>query len=375
MADFELYFKELMDGKRAGWKDRLALAGLRLASLPYALALRARALGYASGLIPSHRLPRPVISVGNITLGGTGKTPTVAWLASYLIGRGKKVAVLSRGYGGSAEGELRIVSDGKSLLVGPEEAGDEPCLLARKVPGLMVVTGADRYRAGLLALKELAPDVFILDDGFQHLKLKRDLNLLLLDCRRPFGNERVLPAGYLREPKSAVKRADLVLFTRCQPDGAPQLANLDKPVCHSMHRLNGCAPLEGGEPRAFAELKGERAMAFAGIADPAGFFDSLEKEGVQLVTTLAFSDHICYGDAEIAAVLRLKKASRSTFMVTTEKDAVKLAPFKEQLGTVYVARLDLEPLDAPLLQGMVDRLVANGQARALEQKKGGDKRA
>lgn len=364
-----------MDGKRAGWKDRLALAGLRLASLPYALALRLRALGYATGLIPSHRLPRPVISVGNVTLGGTGKTPTVAWLASYLIGRGKRVAVLSRGYGGSAEGQLRIVSDGENLLVGPEEAGDEPCLLARKVPGLMVVTGADRYRAGLLALKELNPDLFILDDGFQHLRLKRDLNLLLLDCSRPFGNDRVLPAGYLREPKSAVGRADLVLFTRCRPEGAPRLANLEKPVCRSLHRLNGCVPLQGGEPLAFSDLKGERCMAFAGIADPAGFFDSLEKEGVQLVTTLAFSDHICYGDAEIAAVLRLKKASRSAFMVTTEKDAVKLAPFMDQLGTVYVAQLDLELLDAPLLQEMLDRLLTAGKARPLQQENDGNKQA
>lgn len=356
MADLESYFKDLMDGKRTGWRDRLALASLRIASYPYAFVLRLRAFGYRIGLIPSHRLPRPVISVGNITLGGTGKTPTTAWLASYLMARGKRVAVLSRGYGGSAEGQIRIVSDGERLLVGPEEAGDEPCLLARKVPGLMVVTGANRYRAGLLALKELKPDVFILDDGFQHLKLKRDLNLLLLDCKRPFGNDRVLPAGFLRESKSAVKRADAALFTRCEGEESPELPGLSIPLCRSAHRLAGYAPLEGGEPRPFTELKGMRCMAFAGIADPAGFFDGLEREGVPLVTTLAFSDHICYGDAEIAAILRLKTASRSVFLITTEKDAVKLVPFREQLGGVHVALLDIEMLEPVALRELLDRL-------------------
>ena len=356
MADRERYFKELMDGKRTGWKDRLVVAFLRLASHPYALILRLRALGYRVGLIPSHRLPRPVISVGNITLGGTGKTPTVAWLAAFLIERGRRVAVLTRGYGGSAEGEIRLVSDGQTLLVGPEEAGDEPCLLARKVPGLMVVMGADRYQAGLLALRELNPDIFILDDGFQHLKLKRDLNLLLLDCERPFGNDRVLPAGFLREPKSALQRADVVLFTRCEPESRPQVPGLSRDVCRSAHRLAGYVTLDGGEPRPLAELKGKRGMAFAGIADPAAFFDGVEREGVPLVATLAFSDHICYGDAEIAAILRLKTASRSVFVITTEKDAVKLAPFREQLGSVQVAVLDIEMLDAGALEELLDRL-------------------
>lgn len=356
MAD-EQYFKDLVEGKRSGWKDRLLLALLRLLSHPYTLVLRLRALAYRAGLFRSHRLPRPVISVGNITLGGTGKTPATALIASYFIERGLRVAVLSRGYGGSAEGQLRIVCDGKNLLVGPEEAGDEPCLLARKVPGLMVVIGSDRYRAGLLALKELDPDLFILDDGFQHLKLKRDLNLLLMDCRRPFGNNRVLPAGFLREPKSALERADLVLLTRCPEGSAPQAPVPGKPICRSVHRLAGFRPLEGGELRSFEELKGHRLLAFAGIADPAGFFDGVEKAGAPLVATLAFSDHICYGDAEISAIKRLRIASRSVFMITTEKDAVKLLPYREQLGTVYVAALDLELVDGGVLEEMLDRLL------------------
>lgn len=360
MADHSHYFKELVEGERRGWKELILLALLRILSHPYAFILVLRAMCYRLGLLRSHRLPCPVISVGNITLGGTGKTPATALIASYLIGRGRRVAVLSRGYGGSAEGELRIVSDGKVVLLGPEEAGDEPYLLARKVPGLMVVIGADRYQAGLLALKELKPDVFILDDGFQHLRLKRDLNLLLLDCTRPYGNGRVLPAGFLREPKSALKRADLFLFTRCGEGSAPVSPVPGTPACRSSHRLGGFRPMQGGELRPFSGLKGMRAMAFAGIADPGSFFDTLEKEGVTLVTTLAFSDHICYGVDEIAAICRLKDASRSTCLLTTEKDAVKLAPFIDKLGTVHVAQLTLDLEDQSELERLLVKAVLSG---------------
>ncbi len=357
MADHSQYFKELVEGKRRSWRDLLLLALLRLLSNPYAFILMLRAACYRLGILRSYRLPCPVISVGNITLGGTGKTPATALIASYLIARGRRVAVLSRGYGGSAEGELRIVSDGKDLILGPEEAGDEPYLLARKVPGLMVVIGADRYRAGLLALRELKPDVFILDDGFQHLRLKRDLNLLLLDCARPYGNDRVLPAGFLREPKSALRRADLFLFTRCGEGSAPASPVPGKPACRSSHRLGGFRPLQGGELRPFSELKGMRAMAFAGIADPGSFFDTLQGEGAPLVTTLAFSDHICYGVDEIAAICRLKEASRSTCLLTTEKDAVKLAPFVDKLGDVRVAELTLHLEDQSELERLLVRTV------------------
>lgn len=357
MSDREQYFKELIEGKRQGWRDRLLLSLLRAASHPYALVLRLRAFGYRTGLLRSRRLPRPVISVGNLTLGGTGKTPTTVWLATQLMARGLRVAVLSRGYGGSAEGTVRVVSDGKKILLTPEEAGDEPYLLARKVPGLMVVIGADRYQAGLLALAELEPDIFILDDGFQHLRLRRDLNLLLMDCARPFGNGRVLPAGFLREPERAAQRADLVLLTRC-PDGEAHPAPVPgKPTCRSRHRLAGFMPLEGGELRPFSDLKGMRGMAFAGIADPGSFFDTLGSEGAPLVTTLAFSDHICYGDDEIAAICRLKTASRSTYLITTEKDAVKLTSFADRLGTVYVAVLSIDVFDAGVLQTLMDELL------------------
>ena len=359
MADLETYYRDLMAGKRSGVGDKLLLALLRISSRPYALILWLRALSYRLGLLPSHRLPRPVISVGNLVLGGTGKTPMVAWLAAQLMSHGKKVCVLSRGYGGSAEGEIRIVSDGEKLLLSPEEAGDEPCQLAGMLPGLMVVIGSNRYRAGLHALERLKPDVFILDDGYQHLKLRRDLNILLLDAADPFANGLTLPGGFLREAPTAAGRADLVVCTRT-PEGKERLAPVPgKPTCWTKHRLSGIVPLGGGPISSFdrASAQGTRVMAFSGIANPNAFFDGLEAVGVRPVTTLSFPDHASYGEQEVAAILRLKVASRSTVLLTTQKDAVKLAPHAEKLSGCFAVVLELEFEDACPVEEALGRLL------------------
>jgi len=357
MTDLSLYFKELVSGGRQRRRDRLLLALLRLLSRPYALILRLRAAAYSLGLLRSYRLPCPVISVGNITLGGTGKTPMVAWIADYLMRRGLRVVVLSRGYGGSAQGTIQIVSDGKTLLLSPEEAGDEPCLLAGMLPGLMVVIGADRYRAGQRALEELKPDLCILDDGFQHLRLRRDLNILLLDARQPFAGGVTLPGGLLRESPTAAARADLVIYTR-SPEGAagPGLFP-DKPYCWTKHRFSGIVPLIGGELRGFAAAIDCRVMAFSGIADPEAFFCGLEGVGVRPVTTLSFPDHTPYGEAEIAAILRLKVASCSTLLLTTQKDAVKLVPYIERLVGCFAVVLELVVDDARPLEAALEKIL------------------
>jgi tetraacyldisaccharide 4'-kinase len=143
---------------------------------------------YRIGILETRKLPRLVISIGNIAVGGTGKTPVTAHLARLIMAQGLKVAVLSRGYGGTLEGQTAIVSDGREITLSADQCGDEPFLLAKSVPGLAVVIGSDRYAAGQLALKGFDTDIFLLDDGFQHLRLHRDLNILLLDCSRPFGN-------------------------------------------------------------------------------------------------------------------------------------------------------------------------------------------
>jgi tetraacyldisaccharide 4'-kinase len=351
----EKYFRELVEGKRRRMADRLLLSVLTLLSFPYALALRLREKAYASGVFRSYRLPKPVVAVGNITTGGTGKTPMTAYLARWFIDRGKRVVVLSRGYGRPNEKEIRIVADGDTVFLSPEEAGDEPYLLATSQPGLQVVVGADRYRAGCLALKQFNADIFIVDDGFQHLRLKRDLNILLLDCGKPFGNGRTLPAGTLREPVSAANRADLVLFTRCNGHDPAQATG--KPWCAASHQLTGAFPLAGGEPVPFRSLGKSGGLAFAGIAEPASFFESLKREGLNLTATLAFSDHCKYGEHEIATLCSLKDASRADYLITTQKDAVKLQAYRERLGPLFAAGLEMSFIDSRPLEAALEKLL------------------
>jgi len=358
MVAGEAYFRELVEGKRRSPADRIVFLLLLLCSVPYAGVMRLRSMLYCFGLLPSKRLPRPVISVGNVVVGGTGKTPMTLWVAAYLMARGKKVAVLTRGYGGRLEGQVAMVADGIRRLLEPADAGDEPCLLADQLPGLIVVMGSDRYRAGCLAMERFNPDIFILDDGFQHLKLHRDVDILLMDGRKPTGNGRIFPAGLLREPLSALRRAQLVLFTRSDgvdPDGIVLPEGMER--CHARHHLTGFTTGRSVELRPFSDLTGLRGLAFAGIADPDGFFNSLEAAGVTLAATLAFPDHSSYGDEECAALARLKRSSRADFLITTAKDAVKLASAAAGEFPFHVARLEMAFYDAGPLTAALDKLL------------------
>lgn len=354
----ETYFRMLVNGEAAGLSDRFLLCLLIALSIPYALFMRCRAVLYGYGILPSRRLPRPVISVGNLTMGGTGKTPMTLFLARELMARGKRVAVLTRGYGGSKEGETLIVADGTGLLLKPEESGDEPWLLGSALPGLMVVMGASRYAAGMLAMERLDPDIFIIDDGFQHLRLKRDLDILLMDGHRPFATGRTLPAGFLREAPAAARRADLIVFSRCSGGKPPADGLLPGiPFSTSSHRIAGYAPLAGGDCRSLSDFGGRRVLAFAGIADPAAFFDGLEGAGVPLVATIAFPDHTAYGSTEMEALGRLKQSKKADCIITTAKDAVKLIPYSGILRDCYVAQLQLVLHDPEPLLRELERIL------------------
>lgn len=336
------YVHEVWQGRRAGLAERLLLLLLALPAAAYGLLMTVRSWCYAHGLFAVRRLPRPVISVGNITVGGTGKTPVTAWIARYLLEQGRRVAVLSRGYGGSLEGQEAIVSDGQKVLLTPDQCGDEPYLLASTIPGLMVVIGSDRYLAGMLALKQLAPDCFLLDDGYQHLRLHRDLNLLLMDCANPAGNGRVLPAGPLREPLAARMRADLTILTRCNQETASASIADRLPHCRASHRLVSFKMLVSGSEVQPELITQGRLAAFAGIADPAGFFDSLQQSGIPVSATLALSDHEAYGPATLARLERFVAESGADLLFTTQKDGVKLHGLQVAwLPRVVTAQLEL----------------------------------
>lgn len=339
---FAKYWRELADGTRNSAIDRLLLSFLIFLSFIYSLVMILRSSMFSLRIFTARQLPRPVVSIGNITVGGTGKTPVTAYIANQLLEQGYRVAVISRGYGGSLEGQSVVVSDGATVMLSPEECGDEPFLLASTVPGLIVVIGTDRYAAGMLAMEQLAPDIFLLDDGFQHMRLHRDFNVLLLDYSRPFGNSWTLPAGLLREPVTAARRADFVIRTRC-PDSTEASVTLpDKPFCDTSHSIADCLLLSGGEPMPPELFQGKRLFAYAGIAEPRAFFDGLRKLGLNLVAELSLPDHVIYDDRVILNIEEIFGVSQADYAVTTEKDGVKLKRLPHRLiEKTLLARLKL----------------------------------
>lgn len=360
---YHTYWRGLASGRRTGLVDSLLLLFLTPFAWLYSLALRLRATLYRSGILKTARLLRPVVSIGNITVGGTGKTPVTAYIARILLARGFKVAVLSRGYGGSLEGQTCVVSDGAAIMLSAGECGDEPYLLASTVPGLMVVIGTDRYAAGQMAMQQLAPDIFLLDDGFQHLRLHRDLNILLMDFSLPFGNGWTLPAGILREPSTAVSRADLVIFTRA-PDGATLNRDTEGiPGCLSSHTIVDLLPLDSHSPVPFSRCSGHTVLAFAGIADPDSFFAGLRRQGLNLVQTISFPDHVVYNRERCQEIADAVRTSEADLIVTTEKDGVKLKGLTQDCATrTLLARLELTIDNPAHLSGLLDNLMERHEA-------------
>lgn len=339
----------------------------------YGAVLTQRARWYETGRLPSKRLPCGVVSVGNLTVGGTGKTPMTLWLAREFAGAGRRTAIVSRGYRGRAEAGGGVVSDGTSLLLGAEAAGDEPFMMAEHLlaAGLdvPVVVGRDRVAAGMLAVSRFAPGVILLDDAFQHLRLRRDLNLLLLDGTAPFGNGRVLPRGPLREPLSALRRADAVILTRCPPETAVPRSALAKlppgmPRFRSRHRplvrRRIEAPASGANPHGH----GKALFAFSGIADNADFIRSVEALGFSVSGQAAFPDHHPYRPSDLSALAAAAAASGAGAIATTEKDYARLDrrfPWPLDLLVIGV-EMDFgadEPVFRRFLKSRMDALARN----------------
>lgn len=300
--------------------ERLFFLFLLPLALVYGLIGGLRNRCYDWQLLTSYRASVPVISVGNLAVGGTGKTPVVDWLVKDFLDQGRRPAVVSRGYGGSFAGKVGIVSTGNGLLLKASEAGDEPVLLASRNPQALVFVARKRAAGVQLAVEGYGADVIILDDGFQHRAVQRDLDLVLLDAANPYGNRWPLPAGLLREFPSALKRADLLLLTRS--NGEPTFTFSDKPVFSCQHRLADRVVALTGEELSIEDLQSARLFAFAGIAAPAGFFFGLQTNGLQLMGQMSLGDH-CKYDAQLLSLI--EESSRGCdALLTTEKDAVKL---------------------------------------------------
>lgn len=332
------------------------MLGRPLAPLYSALML-VRAHGYRRGIFATHRLPVPVISVGNLLLGGTGKTPLVLYLARMLQAHGRRPAIISRGYGGRARERVNVVSDGHKLLLSAAEAGDEPRLLAESLPGVPVLTGIVRYLPAQAAL-EMGADVLLLDDGFQHLAMERDVDLVLFNADRLAGNSRVFPGGELREPISALNRATAFVLTAVRADNRQRallFADLlqqkfpGKPVHLARYVADGALVLHADaspEPLALDRLKdaaAPRLYALCGIAHPESFFRSLTELQLHPAGQCALPDHHPHTEQGLQALCAKAQVRGAGALITTEKDLVKISPFAARLPLpVYALRMRVE---------------------------------
>lgn len=330
-------FRALVDGTRRGWKPSLARAGLQLAELPYRAVVQARNLLYDRELKRIHRVEVPVISVGNLTLGGTGKTPLVAWVARWLRQQQIRVTLVSRGYG---------ATDGAR--------NDEALELEELLPDVPHLQDRDRVAAARLAIEEFECQLILLDDGFQHRRLDRDLDIVLLDALDPFGLEHVFPRGWLREPISGLGRADTIILSRAdQVDAATrqhirQIVTKHAPdavwaeACHRPQKLLG----PGGRLTAAHDTMRERRVAaFCGLGNPAGFRRTLHDVGYEVVAWREFPDHHSYTREEIEELAVWAEEQRADALICTHKDLVKIGIDRLGGRPLWALAIGLEFLD------------------------------
>jgi tetraacyldisaccharide 4'-kinase len=316
----------------------------------YSLGARGRRALYDRGWQQARRLPGLVLSLGNLTVGGVGKTPLTALLAERYQAAGCRVAVLSRGYGGRAPG-VNVISDGRRVFLKPPQAGDEAYLLAQKLPGIPVITGPDRYQAGLRAWEAFQPDLFLLDDGLQHFQLHRDLEVVLLDAARPFGNGRLLPRGPLREPVSTLQRAQVLVLTRYEPGRhestweAVREAFPAATVVRAAFRLTQARAYPGCREVSLEELGAKSLAAMAGLARPEVLAANLRELGLDLKHFFQFPDHQVLAPDELTGVVAAARRLGAKGLVTTEKDWMRLAGTWNFDLPLYVVHLGVKLLD------------------------------
>jgi tetraacyldisaccharide 4'-kinase len=334
----------------------------------YAAMVAARARLYDGGWLKVSRLAVPVISVGNLTVGGSGKSPMVDLIARLLSGRGRAPAVVSRGYGGTRPGRATVVSAGNGPLVDARVAGDEPVMLAAALEGIPVIVARRKLDGAELAVSQYGARCVVLDDAFQHRALARDLDLLLLDGIEPFGNGQLLPAGPLREPVSAMARCGAIVITcsdRANVAARNAIAQAAArycpaaPVFHAMTHPVALLDVTAGAGIPLARLEGARVVCFAGIAHPDRFFQDVARAGADLSDAFAFPDHHRFGVADVDAIAAAASRASADFILTTQKDVARLwgLPEMGRLPRLHALRVAtvVEERDAfaELLEGAV----------------------
>ncbi len=372
---FELHTIDVIYGRSEGAWSALYAAMLHVLSWLFSGAAQARLWLYRHRILHDQPLGCLVVVVGNLTVGGTGKTPVVEKFARALRDRGRHVAILSRGYKSkapppwrrwwsrlthTAEPPPRVVSDGRTVLLDSEQAGDEPFMLARNLPGVVVLVDKNRVKAGVYAIRRFGCDTLILDDGFQYLPLKGRLNLLLVDKTNPFGNGRLLPRGVLREPVKHLRRASHIFLTKSDGVRDTELEDLIRAhnpgadIIECAHRPQhlrrfGVADGAAGAREPLAWLKGRRVLAFSGIATPESFEKFLRDLGAELVARERFLDHYRFGEDDLAALFAQAQNEGAECLITTEKDAVRITEGHACPLPLFYLRLEVE-----LIHGAAD---------------------
>jgi tetraacyldisaccharide 4'-kinase len=354
-----------MIGKDEKFKRALLWLPARL----YEMAVRLRIAAYETDYIKPKQLDATVISVGNITHGGTGKTPMVEYIARYIQEEGHQAAILTRGYGRKSEGRL-VLNDPRNRSEGNDprtddysQYGDEPLMLARALPDVPVIIDKDRYEGGLWAKRELGSQVLILDDGYQHLKLARNLNLLLLDATDLFGGFEMAPFGRLREPLYGIKRADVVIITRAdRPMDQAQALSIIKHFCGEkvpvMYVYSEITHLRNTATNIVYESSdfvGWNVIVMCGIGNPNVFSEDILRQGINIVDEHFFRDHHAYAQEDLDRATAEALRTGADAIVTTEKDAVRIEGLKQGDVPVYAAQLQIQSEDEVRLKSLLLR--------------------
>ena len=316
---------------------------------------------YRKGLFSKKKVACPVVSIGNITAGGTGKTPMAIYLAEQWHEKGVKVGIVSRGYRRKNKAAVVLVSEGTGPCTTPDAVGDEPYLMAERLKGVPIVVAADRFLGCQELIARFGVEVILLDDGFQHLRLHRDVNLLIIDAANPFGNGHLLPRGALREPHSQIKRGDWVIFTRADEGLAMgelmrRVAPFQTRMLQSRFEATALIDLCTDECLSPSVLSGKQVLPFCGIGNPDAFLNQLALLGAKPEHPQLFEDHHDYQAHDLAAVRAAAETAGIEWIVTTEKDAVKIKAFLTGCQKVYALRIgpvfthDLEPLFSRLFE-------------------------
>lgn len=344
-----------------------------LAWLParlYELVVRLRVAAYETSYLKSRRLEPTVISVGNLTVGGTGKTPMVGYIARYLAEEGHDAAILTRGYGRNSTGLRTLNVEAKSSVPDYREFGDEAVMMSEWLPEIPILISGDRWDAGNWASRELKSNVLILDDAYQHLRVERDLNILLLDATDPFGGFEMVPFGRLREPLYGIKRADAVIVTRAdRPFDEHQTTSIikhfcraDVPILYFYSSLVKLRHLQTGDAYEISKFRGWNVAAMCGIGNPEAFADELLQVGINIVAENFYKDHHPFSVNDLQTVAAGATAAGADAIITTEKDAVRLRGIELPETPVYAAVLELRSEDEVRFKSLLLRTVHRNAA-------------